>query len=162
MVLPNGPLFATGVAARIKRDLLEDFNLHAIVRLPNGVFAPYTPIPTNLLFFQRNGPTEEIWYYELPLPEGRKNYTKTKPLRDHEFDMCRELWDERPVTEHSWRVPVAEVMDNDYNLDLKNPASQEAMVHRPPEELVAGIVEKEQRILALMARIQTAIAEADR
>ena len=68
MVLPNGPLFAGGVAARIKKELLEDFNLHTIVRLPNGVFSPYTSIPTNLLFFQRDGPTEEIWYYELPLP----------------------------------------------------------------------------------------------
>ncbi|MBN1978865.1 MAG: SAM-dependent DNA methyltransferase, partial [Anaerolineae bacterium] len=109
MVLPNGPLFATGVATRIKEDLLEHFNLHTIVRLPNGVFAPYTSIPTNLLFFQRDGPTKEIWYYELPLPEGRKNYTKTKPLRDAEFDECRALWDERPTTEHSWLVPAAQV-----------------------------------------------------
>ena len=157
MVLPNGPLFATGVAARIKEDLLKNFNLHTIVRLPNGVFAPYTSIPTNLLFFQRDGPTKEIWYYELPLPEGRKNYTKTKPLRDTEFDECCQLWDERPVTEHSWRVPVQQVIENDYNLDIKNPSSQETLVHRPPEELVEGIVEKEQRILVLMARIQAAL-----
>jgi type I restriction enzyme M protein len=109
----------------------------------------------------RDGPTEEIWYYELPLPEGRKNYTKTKPLRDHGFDECRALWDERPVTEHSWRVPVGEVMDNDYNLDLKNPAGQEALVHHSPEELVASIVEKEQNILALMARIRSTLAVAD-
>jgi type I restriction enzyme M protein len=159
MVLPNGPLFATGVAARIKQELLENFNLHTVVRLPNGVFAPYTSIPTNLLFFQRDGPTEEIWYYELPLPEGRKNYTKTKPLRDQEFDACRALWDERPVTEHSWRVPVAEVADNEYNLDLKNPASQEAMVHRPPEELAASILEKERRIAEIMAQIAQALKD---
>jgi type I restriction enzyme M protein len=153
MVLPNGPLFATGVAARIKQELLENFNLHTVVRLPNGVFAPYTSIPTNLLFFQRDGPTEEIWYYELPLPEGRKNYTKTKPLRDAEFDECRALWDERPVTEHSWRVPVADVVANDYNLDLKNPAGQEALVHRAPEELAASILEKEQRISEIVAQL---------
>jgi len=159
MVLPNGPLFATGVAARIKEDLLKDFNLHTVVRLPNGVFAPYTSIPTNLLFFQRDGPTKEIWYYELPLPEGRKNYTKTKPLRDAEFDACRALWDERPVTEHSWLVPVEQVIENDYNLDIKNPSSQEALVHRPPEELAETILEKERRILALMAQIQEALAK---
>lgn len=157
MVLPNGPLFATGVAARIKQELLENFNLHTIVRLPNGVFAPYTSIPTNLLFFQRDGPTREIWYYELPLPEGRRQYTKTKPLRDAEFDECRALWDERPETEHSWLVPVEQVVDNDYNLDIKNPSSQEALVHRPPGELAEAVLAKERRILALITEIQEAL-----
>jgi type I restriction enzyme M protein len=153
MVLPNGPLFADGVAARIKQDLLENFNLHTIVRLPNGVFAPYTGIPTNLLFLQRDGPTNEIWYYEMPLPEGRNQYTKTRPLQDAEFDECRALWDERPVTEHSWRVPVKQVIENNYNLDIKNPSSQNALVHRPPEELVEAILAKEQRIAEVMAHI---------
>ena len=77
VVVPNGTLFGDGVCARIKEELLKEFNLHTIVRLPNGVFAPYTSIPTNLLFFDRSGPTKEVWYYEQPLPEGRKNYTKT-------------------------------------------------------------------------------------
>jgi type I restriction enzyme M protein len=153
MVLPNGPLFADGVAARIKQELLENFNLYAIVRLPNGVFAPYTSIPTNLLFFQRDGPTEEIWYYELPLPEGRKQYTKTKPLADEDFAECRALWDERPVTERSWRVPAKQVAANRYNLDIKNPANQNALAHRPPEELAASILDKERRIAEIMAEI---------
>ena len=161
MVLPNGPLFATGVAARIKQDLLENFNLHTIVRLPNGVFAPYTSITTNLLFFQRDGPTKEVWYYELPLPEGRKNYTKTKPLRDAEFDECRALWDERPATEHSWLVPVAQVIENDYNLDVKNPSSQEALVHRPPEELIDSIAAKEQHIAEIMAALRATLGKTD-
>ena len=155
MVLPNGPLFATGVAGRIKEELLANFNLHTIVRLPNGVFAPYTSIPTNLLFFQRDGPTKEIWYYELPLPGGRKNYTKTKPLRDADFEECRTLWDERPVTEHSWLVPVEQVIENDYNLDIKNPSSEEALVHRAPEELVEAILSKEQRIAEILGEIRT-------
>jgi len=162
MVLPNGPLFATGVAARIKEDLLKSYNLHTIVRLPNGVFAPYTSIPTNLLFFQRDGPTKEIWYYELPLPEGRKNYTKTKPLRDGEFDECCALWDERPVTEHSWRMPVAQVIENEYDLDIKNPGGQEALVHRPPEELVEAILTKEQRIVEIVDGIGQVLREAER
>jgi len=75
VVVPNGTLFGDGVSARIKEELLKEFNLHTIVRLPNGVFAPYTSIPTNILFFDRSGPTREVWYYEQPLPEGRKNYT---------------------------------------------------------------------------------------
>ncbi len=81
VVFPNGVLFGDGICAKIKEDLLKNFNLHTIVRLPNGVFEPYTKIPTNLLFFDSSQPTEEIWYYEIPLPEGRKNYTKTKPIQ---------------------------------------------------------------------------------
>lgn len=85
VVVPNGTLFGDGVCARIKEELLKEFNLHTIVRQPNGVFAPYTSIPTNLLFFDRSGRTREVWYYEQPLPEGRKNYTKTAPIHFEEF-----------------------------------------------------------------------------
>src|SRR5881296_3094244 len=85
VVVPNGTLFGDGVCARIKEELLKEFNLHTLVRLPNGVFAPYTSIPTNILFFDRSGPTREVWYYEQPLPEGRKNYTKTAPIQ---FEEC--------------------------------------------------------------------------
>jgi len=88
MVVPNEVLFGDGICARIKKELLEEFHLHTIVRLPNGVFAPYTGIPTNLLFFDRSGPTKQVWYYEQPLPEGRKNYTKTAPIRFEEFTDC--------------------------------------------------------------------------
>jgi type I restriction enzyme M protein len=77
VIVPNGTLFGDGVAARIKAELLAEFNLHTIVRLPQGVFAPYTDIPANLIFFNRQGPTRDTWYYELPLPEGRKKYSKT-------------------------------------------------------------------------------------
>jgi type I restriction enzyme M protein len=90
VVVANGTLFGDGICARIKEELLKDFNLHTIVRLPNGVFAPYTSIPTNLLFFDRSHPTEEVWYYEQPLPEGRKNYTKTQPIQFEEFAGCLE------------------------------------------------------------------------
>jgi type I restriction enzyme M protein len=104
VVVPNGTLFGDGVCARIKQELLREFNLHTIVRLPNGVFAPYTPIPTNLLFFDRHGPTKDIWYYELPLPEGRKNYTKTKPIQFAEFAQVLEWWNNREEGECAWRV----------------------------------------------------------
>ncbi len=87
VVVPNGTLFGDGVAARIKQELLTDFNLHTIVRLPNGVFAPYTSIPTNILFFDRSGPTREVWYYEQPLPEGRR----TTPRRAHAVRGVRRL-----------------------------------------------------------------------
>ena len=157
MVVPNGTLFGDGVAARIKKELLENFNLHTIVRLPKGVFAPYTNIETNLLFFERDGPTKEIWYYELPLPEGRKQYTKTKPIKFEEFEPVIEWWDNREENEHAWKVPVEEVIKNNYNLDIKNPNKAKPEVYRPPEEIVASIIEKEKRIFELMQEIQVLI-----
>ena len=160
MVVPNGTLFADGVAARIKGQLLADFNLHTIVRLPNGVFAPYTSIPTNLLFFDRTGPTGDIWYYEHPLPEGRKNYTKTKPLTYEEFAPLLAWWDERVENERAWRVPAADLIRRDekgnvvaVNLDRKNPNAAEDLEHMAPEELVASIIRKEHQILGLMDEI---------
>ena len=108
--MPNGTLFGDGVCARIKEELLKEFNLHTIVRLPNGVFAPYTSIPTNLLFFDRSGPTQEVWYYEHPLPEGRKNYTKTQPLQFEEFAPCLAWWKKREENERAWKVPAAELL----------------------------------------------------
>ena len=157
VVVPNGTLFGDGVCARIKEELLRDFNLHTIVRLPNGVFAPYTSIPTNLLFFDRSGPTKTIWYYEQPLPEGRKNYTKTKPIQFEEFADCLAWWKKRVENERAWKVSAKDVLKNNCNLDLKNPNAAEALEHKPPEELVASIIEKEKRILALMGDIQKAL-----
>ena len=121
VVVPNGTLFGDGVCARIKEELLKEFNLHTIVRLPNGVFAPYTGIPTNLLFFDRSGPTKEVWYYEHPLPEGRKNYTKTAPIQFEEFATCQAWWSKREENDRAWKVPVAELIANNCNLDRKNP-----------------------------------------
>jgi type I restriction enzyme M protein len=162
--VPNGTLFADGVAARIKEHLLKEFNLHTIVRLPNGVFAPYTSIPTNLLFFEASGPTDTVWYYEQPLPEGRKQYTKTQPLRYEEFEPLLAWWGGREENERAWKVAVDEVLKYggegnllSANLDLKNPRGGEDLEHVPPEKLVASIVEKEQQILALMAEIQEAL-----
>jgi type I restriction enzyme M protein len=107
VVVPNGTLFGDGVCARIKQDLLTKFNLHTIVRLPNGVFSPYTSIPTNLLFFDRSGPTEHIWYYEQPLPEGKKNYTKTSPIQFEEFADCIKWWGKRKANDRAWKVHFA-------------------------------------------------------
>lgn len=160
IVVPNGTLFGDGVAARIKEQLLKNFNLHTIVRLPNGVFAPYTSIPTNLLFFERTGATKEIWYYEHPLPEGRKNYTKTKPLRYEAFQPLLDWWDNREENEQAWRVPITDVLKHDnkndllsVNLDVSNPNSSDDFEHMPPEQLVADILAKEARILELMNEV---------
>jgi type I restriction enzyme M protein len=154
VVVPNGTLFGDGVCARIKEELLKEFNLHTIVRLPNGVFAPYTGIPTNLLFFDRSGPTREVWYYEQPLPEGRKNYTKTAPIQFEEFAPLVSWWSKRKETDNAWKVPAAELLANGCNLDRKNPRAKEDITHLPPAQLAADILKKEQRIAEIMGNIQ--------
>ncbi len=154
MVVPNGTLFGDGVAARIKEELLTQFNLHTVVRLPNGVFAPYTNIPTNILLFDRSGPTREVWYYEQPLPEGRKQYSKTNPLRFEEFADCIAWWGAREENERAWRVSAEQILTNGCNLDIKNPRAKQDIAHLPPEELAASILAKEQRITEIMREIQ--------
>lgn len=157
MVVPNGVLFGDGVAARIKEELLKEFNLHTIVRLPNGVFAPYTGIATNLLFFDRSGPTRQVWYYEQPLPEGRKNYTKTAPIQFGEFADCLKWWKKREENDRAWRVSAAELLANSCNLDRKNPREKDDITHLPPEQLAASILKKERRIAEIVGKIRELI-----
>jgi len=161
VVVPNGTLFGDGVCARIKEELLKEFNLHTIVRLPNGVFAPYTSIPTNILFFDRSGPTKDVWYYEQPLPEGRKNYTKTAPVQFEEFAPLVEWWDQRKKNDRAWKVPAAELLAAGCNLDRKNPSAKEDITHLPPEQLAASILEKEQRIAQIVGRIQGLLSKQE-
>jgi type I restriction enzyme M protein len=146
MVVPNGLLFAEGIGARIKEDLLKDFNLHTVVRLPNGVFAPYTDIPTNLLFFDRTRPTEEVWFFEVPLPEGRRQFTKTNPIQIGNFQSCLEWWNDRTETDSAWRVSAEEIARGGYNLDARNPRSVKTEILLTPKELVAKLLTVETEI----------------
>ena len=165
VVVPNGTLFEDGVCARIKEELLKNFNLHTIVRLPKGVFAPYTGIPTNLLFFDRSHPTKEIWFYEIPLPNDWKSYSKTKPMRFEEFSDCINWFHpiaERQENEHAWKVNVEDVLKYDEegkiasaDLDIKNPNSTETSDILPPIEIADSITRKEQNILELMEEIRS-------
>ena len=161
VVVPNGTLFGDGVCARIKEELLKEFNLHTIVRLPNGVFAPYTSIPTNLLFFDRSGPTKEIWYYGLPLPEGRKQYTKTQPLQYEEFADCLAWWKHRKESGRAWKVSGEKILKYDEsgilvsaNLDIKNPKNKQDFEHMPPEQIADDILAKERQIVEIMEKIK--------
>lgn len=157
VIVPNGTLFGDGVCARIKEELLKEFNLHTIVRLPNGVFAPYTSIPTNILFFDRSNPTKDVWYYEQPLPEGRKNYTKTQPLQFDEFKDCIAWWGKRKESDQAWKVPVKDLLDANCNLDRKNPRAKVDFEHLPPEKLADDILKKELRIAELMREIKAVL-----
>ena len=178
VVVPNGFLFGDGVAARVKAQMLRDFNLHTIIRLPNGVFAPYTSIPTNLLFFDRSGGqgrtpsaptgmmTDEIWYYEHVLPEGVKNYTKTRPMQYEEFQPIVDWWDNRIENERAWKVRAADVIQTNgggdvvsVNLDIKNPSRKEDLEHLPPAELAESILAKEKQIAAIMEEIESLLKQ---
>jgi type I restriction enzyme M protein len=221
VVVPNGTLFGDGICARIKEELLKEYNLHTIVRLPEGTFAPYTDIPANLLFFDRSGPTQTIWYYQVPLPEGRKKYSKTMPMQVEDM-AAGKAWftaKKRVENEQAWKIDFKTLLDKAvaeatphwdaakeantrahklerqaketkdelrnngkdaaqktklqtqlaeletaaanerkiqtteqaagdaiywplFNLDHKNPTSPDALEHRPPDELVASIIEK--------------------
>lgn len=142
LVLPDGTLFGEGIKTRIKEKWLEECNLHTIVRLPNGVFNPYTAIKTNLLFFTKGSPTKDIWFYEHPYPEGVKSYNKTKPMRVEEFAPEEKWWGkekgifkDRVENEYAWKVNIKDIKARNYNLDFKNPHTPDAVSHDPDELL---------------------------
>ncbi|MDE2751887.1 MAG: N-6 DNA methylase [Gemmatimonadota bacterium] len=165
VVVPNGTLFGDGICARIKGDLLERFNLHTVVRLPEGVFAPYTDIPTNVIFFDTSGPTRAIWYYEQPRPEGRRKYTKTMPLTYDDLTDCRDWWRDRKKSQRAWRVAADGLVrrgdDGNVvacNLDIKNPHRGEVEDDRTPLEIVGSIIERERAFLTTMDSMKAELA----
>jgi type I restriction enzyme M protein len=125
IVLPDGSLTGDGVKQRVRQKLLEECNLHTIIRLPNSVFQPYATVATNLLFFTKGAPTKEVWYYEHRLPEGQKAYNKTKPIQAKEFDPIKTWWNNRKESDIAWKVPIQTIIDRNYDLDIKNPTKQE-------------------------------------
>lgn len=159
VVVPNGTLFGDGVAAVIKAELLKEFNLHTIVRLPQGVFAPYTDIPANLLFFERGGPTQNIWYYELPLPEGRKKYSKTAPLQFDEFAPVLAWWNAREEGPQAWQVSAEDIAESNYNLDRKNPNAKAGLEHADPKDLIASMRGHEAEVMRLLGEIEALVNE---
>ncbi len=158
IVVPNGVLFSGGVGAKIKERLLTECNLHTVVRLPQGVFAPYTTIPANIMFFEKTGRTTDVWFYELSPPEGRKGYAKTRPLRFEEFTSCQSWWcgarrEEREETEQAWRVSIGDIETNGYNLDLRNPHHTDALAHRPPGDLLTELMERDEERMQFLCDI---------
>ena len=149
VVLPDGTLFGEGVKTRLKEHLMEECNLHTIVRLPNSVFKPYASIGTNLLFFEKGAPTKDIWFYEHRVPEGQKAYSMTKPIRLEHFQGCIDWWGGkerkgREETPQAWKVTAEEVKARGYNLDIKNPHAV-ADDHGDPETLLADLATRRGR-----------------
>lgn len=175
VVLPDGTLFGEGVKTKIKKLLLDECNLHTLVRLPNSVFAPYTSIKTNILFFEKGTPTKDVWYYEVPLPEGVKAFNKTKPMKLTDFDACADWWGETPSTkegidaktkrknrqenEFAWKVSIDDIIARNYNLDIKNPHIGEVISH-DPEELLADYAKQQADIQALRDQLKGILSDA--
>ncbi|MCM8597364.1 MAG: type I restriction-modification system subunit M [Candidatus Accumulibacter sp.] len=164
VVLPDGTLFGEGIKTRIKEQLLETCNLHTVVRLPNGVFNPYTGIRTNLLFFTKGSPTQEVWFYGHPYPPGYKSYSKTRPMRIEEFEAEKAWWggverNSRVESEFAWKVSAADIRARNYNLDIRNPHSPDAISH-DPDELLADYAALQARIGATRSQLRAVLADA--
>jgi type I restriction enzyme M protein len=166
VVLPDGFLFGEGIKTRIKEKLLEECNLHTIVRLPNGVFSPYTGIKTNLLFFTKGKPTEKVWYYEHPYPDGAKSYNKTKPMRFEEFQPEIDWWGDesngfaaRVENEFAWNVSLDGIKARNYNLDIKNPHVGEQISH-DPNDLLRKYTQQQEEISSLRNKLKAILSEA--
>jgi type I restriction enzyme M protein len=159
IVLPDGTLFGEGVKTRIKEHLLQECNLHTVVRLPKSVFAPYTSIATNLLFFTKGTPTKEVWYYEHKLREGVKAYNKTKPIRSEEFELLKAWWNDRKETDQAWKVSIDEIKKRGYNLDIKNPNVVEVN-ELDPEEVLTSYRTKQVEVKEILEKIKTELTEA--
>lgn len=164
VVLPDGSLYGEGVKTRLKEALMEECNLHTIVRLPNSVFRPYASIGTNLLFFEKGEPTRDIWFYEHQVPAGQKAYSMTKPIRLEHLQDCIGWWggaerQGREETPQAWKVSAEDVKARGYNLDIKNPHAV-ADDYGDSEALLAALAAAEDDVVALRDQLTTILAEA--
>ena len=156
VILPDGFLFGDdNKKLAIKKKLLSEFNLHTIVRLPNGVFAPYTPIATNVLFFDKSKPTEKIDYYQVPLPEGLKNgFTKTRPLKSEHLQGVKDWWNNRDKEDkNAYSVTIEEIEKANYNLDIKNPNNGSEEKEYSLNELLTIMRDKSENINRLIGEL---------
>lgn len=156
IVLPNSFLFGDDRSKlAIKEKLLEECNLHTIVRMPEGVFSPYTSIETNLLFFDKTGPTKDVWYFEHPLPEGYARYSKTRPLKRKEFEIERVWWKNREENEHAWKVSIEEIKKRNYNLNIKNPNAKETEVDQKSAlEIIKDLQTSQEEVFGVMEALE--------
>lgn len=164
VILPDGFLFGTDNAkVAIKKKLLSEFNLHTVIRMPHSVFAPYTSITTNILFFDRTGPTKETWFYRLDMPDGYKNFSKTKPMKLEHFAPAIEWWNKREeITvdgfDKAKKYTAEELAEKSYNIDLCGfPHEEEEIL--PPKELIQEYQEKRASLNADIDRILEQITD---
>jgi type I restriction enzyme M protein len=164
VVLPDGSLFGEGVKTRLKEHLMEECNLHTIVRLPNSVFKPYASIGTNLLFFEKGTPTKEIWFYEHQVPADQKAYSMTKPIRFEHLQPCIDWWGGakrkgREETPQAWKVIAEDVKARGYNLDIRNPHQSDDDLG-DPKALLKHLNDVEADAAKLREHLKAILAEA--
>jgi type I restriction enzyme M protein len=152
IVLPDGCITGDGYKERIREKLLTDCNLHTIVRLPQSTFHPAT-VSTNLLFFQKGTPTQEIWYYEHRLPEGQKSYSKTKSIQFDEFAPMMEWWGKREESEVAWKVKVGD-LKRGFDLDVKNPNRADEEAGDSSAEIIAALQKSQNRAALMLSEIR--------
>ncbi|MFC7772480.1 class I SAM-dependent DNA methyltransferase [Flavobacterium sp. GCM10027622] len=157
IVLPDGSLTGDGVKQRVRQKLLEECNLHTIIRLPNSVFQPYATVATNLLFFTKGTPTKEVWYYEHRLPEGQKAYNKTKPIQAKEFNPIKTWWNDRKESDIAWKIDIQTIIDRNYDLDIKNPTKQEEVHEYNSAELMELLHTSFAKSNALLNQLKEAV-----
>jgi len=154
VILPDGFLNGSGNKAKIREKLVNECNLHTIIRLPNSVFKPYATVATNILFFDKTQPTNEIWYYEHKVPNGIKGYSKTKPIEFEEFKKELSWWNNRIENENAWKISIDEIKSNDFNLDIKNPNNKEEIKEYSIQELIDDIVKNQNEITNILSEIK--------
>lgn len=157
IVLPDGSLTGDGIKQRVRQKLLEECNLHTIIRLPNSVFQPYATVATNLLFFTKGEPTKEVWYYEHRLPEGQKAYSKTKSIQQKEFDPIKTWWNKREESDVCWKVDIKTIIDHNCDLDIKNPTKREESIEHSSAELMAMLEESFTKSSELLNQLKGAV-----
>lgn len=157
VIIPDGLLNGMGNKTKIREKLLTDFNLHTIVRLPNSVFKPYATVATNILFFENNGATKDIWFYEHQVPTGKKAYSKTKPIEFAEFKKELNWWNNRVENDVAWKVSVEDIRENDYNLDIKNPNNHVEIKEYSIQELIENINSNQEEIKNILSSIKEEI-----
>jgi type I restriction enzyme M protein len=163
VVLPDGFLTSTDtVKNNLKMKLLNDFNLHTIVKLPNSTFAPYATVSANILFFEAGKKTEFVWFYQHKVPKGQKHYSKTKPIQIEEFNAELEWWNNRIENENAWKVSVKDIKDAKYKIDFKNPLSPDNEDEDYcVEELILDMIEDYEYINELLIELKTEVQSND-
>mgnify|MGYP000919566608 FL=1 len=158
IVLPDGSLSGDGVKQRIRQKLLEDCNLHTIIRLPNSVFKPYATVATNLLFFDKGKQTKDIWYYQHKYQEGVKSYSKTNPLKVEELEPIKKWWNKRKESEVSWKVSIDTIIERGYDLDIKNPNAVVEENEETSNEILTRIDTEQNKIHEIVGKLKTLLA----
>jgi len=152
IILPDGePLVATGVPQRVREKLINECNLHTIIKLPESVFRPYASIPTNILFFEKTKPSEEIWFYEVTTPKHLKAFSKTNPLQNEYLDDLRKWWKNKKIGKYSWKVNVNDLKN--FKLEIRNPNASDVFSSLGPHNLLEQLIQNEKKRISILENV---------